>query len=344
MSLTFVVGTGRCGSTALSRVLSAHPDVLSVSELVVMGKKGPLRPGAGANAVDGATMWRHLSAPMPLMDAFAAAGRPTPEMAYPYGKGRFDPAVGVPAICHMTLPMLTADPDGLYDQLAAEVPRWPSRPLADQYRALFAFLASLLGRKVVVERSGSSLAFVRELRRDFPEARFVHMYRSGPECALSMSRHPLFRLRAASAEVGRLRSAGADLPPRLASLLAPPYDPERLSSLAVPLTFFGEMWTGMITAGLAALGELPSGTWSSLRYEDLLREPEAQLAGLAGFLGVPAPPGWLATAGGILAGRTAGAASAEPAAAELAALTAACEPGERAIATARQPLLTDLSR
>ena len=32
MQLTFVVGTGRCGSTLLSRLLRGHPDVLSMSE------------------------------------------------------------------------------------------------------------------------------------------------------------------------------------------------------------------------------------------------------------------------------------------------------------------------
>jgi hypothetical protein len=30
--LTIVAGTGRCGSTMLSRVLQVHPDVLSISE------------------------------------------------------------------------------------------------------------------------------------------------------------------------------------------------------------------------------------------------------------------------------------------------------------------------
>ncbi len=32
MQLTFVVGTGRCGSTLLSRLLREHRDVLSMSE------------------------------------------------------------------------------------------------------------------------------------------------------------------------------------------------------------------------------------------------------------------------------------------------------------------------
>ena len=69
MPLTFVVGTGRCGSTLLSRILNG------------------LRTG---------------------------------EMIDPFGTGRFRPATGVPLISHFVLPMLTAEPDELFDALAAE--------------------------------------------------------------------------------------------------------------------------------------------------------------------------------------------------------------------------------
>ncbi|HEY1618748.1 MAG TPA: hypothetical protein VGG25_14090 [Streptosporangiaceae bacterium] len=58
-------------------------------------------------------------------------------------------------ICHSTLSLLSDDPDGLLDVLAAELPGWPRRSAAGQYRALFAFLAGYLGRPVVVERSGA---------------------------------------------------------------------------------------------------------------------------------------------------------------------------------------------
>ncbi|NVI87000.1 sulfotransferase [Actinomadura sp. BRA 177] len=39
MRLTFIVGTGRCGSTLLSRLLHTHPDMLSLNELFT-----PMRP------------------------------------------------------------------------------------------------------------------------------------------------------------------------------------------------------------------------------------------------------------------------------------------------------------
>jgi len=49
----------------------------------------------------------------------------------------------------------------------------------------------------------------------------------------------------------------------------------------------------MICAGQAALRELPAGSRTLLRYEDLLRDPAASLTRLAGFIGVAAPPSWL---------------------------------------------------
>ena len=52
----------------------------------------------------------------------------------------------------------------------------------------------------------------------------------------------------------------------------------------------------MICAGQAALRELPAGSRTLLRYEDLLRDPAASLTRLAGFIGVAAPPSWLEAA------------------------------------------------
>jgi hypothetical protein len=68
---------------------------------------------------------------------------------------------------------------------------------------------------VVVERSAASLNMVGALRGQFPAARFVHLYRDGPDCALSMSRHPVFRREilalAAAHQAGRAEPAASTL-------------------------------------------------------------------------------------------------------------------------------------
>jgi hypothetical protein len=339
VSLIFIVGTGRCGSTALSRVFREHPDVLSVSEILIRMKRAliPRFP-----AVDGREMWRMFSEPPPLLDDIVCAGLKPVEMCYPYGKGRFDPANGVPAICHSTLPMLSDDPDALFDTLAAEMVTWPVRPVADHFRALFAFLCELLGKSVVVERSGGSVELVPHLRRQFPEARFVHLHRDGPVCAISMSRHPVFRLRGFMDEAARLLGEEprrqSDIPEQFRGLAVPPFDAERFTSYPIPLTFFAELWSELLCRGVPALAELPPGTWTSLRYEELIMSPAAELSRLAAFIGIPATSQWLAAATPMIGKHRPASAVADLEPAVLAALKEACAPGAQAITAAEARL------
>jgi hypothetical protein len=291
VSLTFIVGTGRCGSTALSRVFREHPDVLSVSEIFFRMKRTLISKFPD---VDGREMWRMFSEPLPFVDDIIRAGIKFDEMCYPYGKGRFHPASGVPMICHNTLPILTDDPDALFYTRAAEMVTWPKRPAADHFRALFGFLCDLFGKSAVVERTGASVELVPLLRGQFPEARFVHLYRDGPVCALSMSRHPIFRLRGFRAEVTRLIGedprSQAEIMEQFRGLVMPPLDAERFTSYPILLTFFGELWSELLCRGVPALAELPPGTWTSLAYENLITSPAAELSRLAAFIGVPATP------------------------------------------------------
>lgn len=339
MSLTFVVGSGRCGSTLLSRVLKEHPDVLGISELfaVLTVHQDDIPLGD----LDGPEMWRVLSASDHYLDAMSQGSVVLPELCYPYDRGRFSPATGVPVIAHMTLPMLTDDPDALYDELAAAVSGWPRRPATEHYRALFGFLAERFGRSAVVERSGASLTRVPLLRREFPEARFVHMYRNGPDTALSMSRHPGFRLTVLVRHAVRLAGVSSRdeltpehlplLPPDLVAVLAPPFDPEKLARYDIPLALFGETWSAWVCQGLTDLAALPPDVRDSLRYEDLMAEPDAELTRFAEFVGVAPDPGWLATARAMLdRGRVGSASRLAPA--ERAELEEACAPGTEAIA------------
>jgi hypothetical protein len=340
VNLTFVVSSGRAGSTLLSQILHEHPDVLSVSEFFAC-LQGVLRrqPYPGQD-MDGQELWRILSAPDPVADALVRHGLIAPEMSYPYGRGRFAAETGIPIICHSTLSLLSDDPDRLFDQLAREIPRWPRRRSADQYRAVFGYLAGLLGRSVVVERSGGSVILIRLLRRHFPEARFVHMYRDGPDCALSMSRFPMFQVGLvtyAAARAARLPEDAAmkqiqdALPGCFAGLLSPPYDFSRLAEFEFDLEFFGGLWAGMMTSAVAALGELPDDRWDTLDYADLLVDPAAELTRLASFIGVAATPQWLATARRLVdRGRPGKSALLNPE--DLARLRKSCEPGMAALA------------
>ena len=128
MSLVFVVGTGRCGSTMLSVILHEHPEVVSLSEFFTILRDPGSPDEFLAGDLDGAQLWRKLASPVPELDEMVRRGMRSPGLRYPYDTGRFSPATGVPLICHGILPLLTADPDSLFDRLAAEVTRWPRRP------------------------------------------------------------------------------------------------------------------------------------------------------------------------------------------------------------------------
>lgn len=343
MALTFVISTGRCGSTLVSRMLRAHPEVLSLSELFsTVRYRGYLPSRADDGAPDGEVFWRMFSEPDPAVDVMVAKGLKASEWIYPYGTGRFDPAEGVPAICNMTLPLLTDDPDALYDELAAEVPGWPARPSADQYRALFAYLAERFDRRVVVERSGASLWMVPRLRQHFPEARFVYLTRDGADSALSMSRHAGFRLMLLGREAARLAGVaspeylGADqfqlLPAELGRLLTDPSQLPALMRRDIPVTAFGALWSAMICEGADDLLRLPAESWMMTSYEALVVDTSAELTRLADFLGVPVSAAWLTEAARLVdPGRRS--ASTRPDPRLLAALRRSCAPGTAVDAT-----------
>jgi hypothetical protein len=340
MPLTIVINSGRCGSTMLSHMLSKHPDVLSISEFFsfIVTSDNQLPTGD----LDGQELWRHFSAPSPFMDGIVLADMRIPEIRYPYNRGRFDPAVGVPVICNTTLPALTDDPDALFDYLAAEVGSWPKRSATEQFEAMFATLAERLNRHTVVERSGASLLLLPAFRQLFPDARFIFLCRDAADCALSMSRHPVFRLREIIDEAFRatglpwgmpLRDVEAIAPEEFDGVLAPPFDALRIKTFPVPLANFGAAWTLQTRVAVAELSTMPPDMWIMLRYEKLLADPKKELTTLANFIGVTVRPDWLEAASALIEPKYAGAATARLDPGTLAALNEACEPGMRAIAS-----------
>jgi hypothetical protein len=274
------------------------------------------------------------------MDAFFSSGR-IRELCYPRN-GRFKPDTGIPPICHCTLPLLSDDPDALFDLLAAEVPSWPMRSGADQFRSLFGFLAQHLGKRVAVERSGGSIVMMQILRDQFPEARFVHIHRNGPDCAVSMSRHLTFRTRALQMMLRRLEGQPAGnegIAEQFRTLVTHPVDIERLMSFPIPLTFFGNMWSFMIGEGLKVLADLPADRWTSIRYETVLTDPATELTRLADFIGVTATPEWLTTATALISRPGPVNISAELPPEVLAAVERECAPGAEAVAAVEALLL-----
>ncbi|MFJ3306779.1 sulfotransferase family protein [Streptomyces sp. NPDC086549] len=336
-SLTFVIGTGRSGSTALSRILNSHPDVLSLNEFMASVGDAAFPEGK----VTGEEFWQSLFRPAPHFERMIRSGLPLPEFLYTRRPGRYTAkTTGIPALSLMVLPHLSDDPDGLLDELCAAVVRWPVRTAAEHHRALFGLLCARFGRTAVVERSGYSTGWAPRLRAAFPDARFVHLFRDGPDCALSMSRHPGYRtislLREIKARAGidsfaDLTDAHArSLPADLSPLLDERFDPALVLDRDVPLRTFGSLWSELVTEGSEFLGRLPADQRTTLAYEDLLDDPAAELTRLAAFIGVSPLPQWLNIASALLDHSRRGSARKLPAA-ELDELRDSCAPGTRVL-------------
>ncbi|WAJ46675.1 SDR family oxidoreductase [Mycobacterium sp. Aquia_216] len=339
--LTFIVTVGRSGSTALSRILSAHPDVLSLNEFYLSVRAS----SAADHALSGEQFWRMLAEPHPIFDSMVRGGSAMPEFIYPRLQGsRFDAnTTGIPAISMMTLPHLSPDPDGVFDALAAEVPTWPRQTSRLHFERLFAWLATHFGGTVVVERSAMSLSSVPWLRETFPDAKFVHLFRNGPDTAVSMSEHTGFRLMALIQDALELldldperRHPGLRLDPtaipiELASLVGETCDVDYLMSQNLPITRFARMWSELIVTGEAELANLPADRYLPLSYLDLVTDTRSSLARLASFLDVEANPKWLDYGIGVIDPRFSGA-STRLSGEELRAVVESCAPGAARLA------------
>jgi hypothetical protein len=93
-----------------------------------------------------------------------------------------------------------------------------------------------------------------------------------------------------------------------------------------PVGAFGRYWSDQVLRGAEAAAKIDSERFCSVRFEDLIAQPQAVLDRVAGFFALPAGGGWTARAAALVRG-------APPArfgtlsGAEQQALAQACRPG-----------------
>jgi hypothetical protein len=324
--MRFIVGTGRCGSTLLSRMLRCNPQVLEISEFysgLDWNRRFAQEPMSGDEFVG------LLSAPHPFITMAMERGYRPVEVSYPFERAgaRYGPRQALPWILAATLPPMVDDPDAFFDDVSGWVRSMPPRSPAVQALALFETLAKRLGRSVWVERSAAAITWMGDLARVFPDARFLHLHRSGEEAALSMREHPVFRLavmltyqvplgeRAGMDDLGRLGNNHDHVATLLATRAAPRH--------------FGAFWTAQVLAGFRALREIDRSQYHEVTFEALRTRPEETLAEIVTFLDLPDPHGrWRRDAADLVV-------DADPprlpmlSAEEQADLVAACDAGNR---------------
>ena len=181
----FIVGSGRCGSTLLNNMLAKHPDVAMFSEFFAAMDRTDWHRN---EVLSGAQFSEFLSRSAPYGDIMIRRGRKEKELL-----ADTEGLQTLPALFVGFMQPLSATPELLYQELLAKAATFPAQRMAHQIVDLFDWLTQRLGKKNWVERSGPSIQHLPQLVSMYPDARYVHIHRDGPEAALSMRCHQIGR-------------------------------------------------------------------------------------------------------------------------------------------------------
>ena len=305
----FIVGTGRCGSTILPRMVNLHPDVAVFNEFLIamhFYDKWVERDLSGAQMADiidcgidaGSGAFKkiiaHLVTPEVTFEGGAAS---LPKDASAYRDNVF------PDVLLLPLPHLFDEPEKALADLMDFVRAQPTQKLSRHYIAMFEYLTAKAGKKIWTERSGGSIAWMPEMLDLFPDGKYLHLHRNPLDVALSMQRHNHFRVRAFKyfdlKTKDGIRWSDLDetdlnnnlpISPRLKSVME--HD--------VPLEYFLEDVNECILRGMKEVKRLAPAQYAEIAFEEIMADPKAALRRLADFFDLAPDETWLAAAAALL--------------------------------------------
>lgn len=165
---------------------------------------------------------------------------------------------------------------------------WSEDRAARVFRTTYGLLqvAAGEGGRRFVEKNPENCFVVPFLVRAFPDARFVQIIRDGRDVAVSHAEKPWLSARAA--EDGGHGRAGNAWGPWARWWV----EPERAEEFAAAgdLTRTAWAWRRFTEAARGHLAELPPERVLTVRYEDVVTDPESAAVTLARFLGHDDPP------------------------------------------------------
>lgn len=305
---TFIVSTGRVGSTMLSTMMKQHPDLLSLSELFIFltDLGGRIPQAFESRTIDGDEFWEMLTAAYPRQSLLMQHNVTFSEVLYPYQSSQsiFSGSTGVPAILQVTLPHLTSDYDQLFLELQDFIRATGAQPLRTHYDNLFKWLITKFEKQQWVERSGGNFTFIHEMLKLYPDARYIHLFRDGRNAAISMSKHLGFRIFLIASMMTKYlgidpylsdnRSNLSDLPKDLQCFLPEQFDPQAFLDYQPAHEILGQIWSNMIVKGVNALQQLDQEQVLHVEYEAFCDAPEYHLDRMIEFMGVERDSEWIA--------------------------------------------------
>lgn len=178
---------------------------------------------------------------------------------------------------------------------------WSQRRGAMVFRLSYSvlLLAALDGGRRFAEKNPENSFVVAFLAATMPSAQFVHIIRDGRDAAVSHAEQPW--LAAASADTNR-RGRGGQLWGPYPRWWVEPARRAEFRSVS-DLTRAAWCWRRFTMAALEGLAMLPEGRTLELRYESVVRDPEAAATALGDFLET-SPAGRQALRAGLAQART----------------------------------------
>lgn len=251
----FIVGTSRSGSTLLRNMLSRHPRVGVVNE----------------------SHW------LPRMYEFFGTGSArVEEILQIIDKTHWDSGKRV---IDVNLELAGMAWDELLTRLRRRLGSWTTATALHDavVDELFRGGSPDLIRGDKTPDYGYHMNLLQEL---WPQARFVHVVRSGLNTALSMSKHKGCQL---------MISGGYD------NWCSLSYDHlyKRYKRRKLPLAEFVASWRRRINRIRNEAASLQADSYLELRYEDLINQPEVALTTVANFLAIDDETQWLTRAARI---------------------------------------------
>ena len=251
VTLLFIIGTGRCGSTMIHEVLGKHPDAGFISNVDAN------LPNLNLKGRWNNSLYRKLPSRLTQRDIphVRLAGRPL----------RFAPSEAYRMMARHVSPVL-AEP--FRDLTEEDVTPWLERRCRrfffDRMRAQAkaVFLCKLAGWP----RAGF-------LHRVFPGAKFVQVIRDGRAVADSLVRRPWW-----DGYRGPQNWRLGELPEPLAS--------EWANTGRSFLVLAGLQWSLLMDAFEEAKSRVPSAEWLQVRYEDFVDDPRASVERILLFAGL----------------------------------------------------------
>lgn len=340
MRLTFVVSTGRCGSTLVGNLLGRHPDVLSMSELsAILGSRGILdHPHLSADS-----LWRAMSTPDAAETVLMRSGLTIDEWCYPWlRESRFNQLTGVPPLLLYTYPPLTSDFHRLYDETQSALTGLTSGSTSTTLSSFISWLSEQFRAACPVERSGGSAKYVKKLLALYPDAKYVHLVRDGPECAASMARHHGFRMGVIQDRLEELlgynpyhsakqATSAGELPDDLAELTPDNFRVDTYRRYAIPTHVFGRRWSEQTVNVVRELLDMDSSQALTVRYERLVDDPAETICRIYEHIGVDPAIRHVGISGAMRSRGRGKSYARRRDAGRRAHLEEVCEPGRRAV-------------